>query len=275
MASLFEAFFLCTYMLCCLSKAQKSLIGSLERKDSYTSDFRSNVKGVIFSAVFSDNAVLQREPHHAALYGTCDTFNALIVLTMSNMNNLSDIQSFSTISQTNNEWNFMLPQTYKNGGNYTLKVQCRNCTISNSEDTLYNITFGDIYFCAGQSNMALGTQNTFSANYTYTNITKLGKYSNIRFYTKHPLATSDNLNYVIPASPTHIDRYKWHYSYDILHLQEFSAVCWYFAQSLIDKYSMNDTQFGLISSAIGGSMIEVRSFFIFVKRAWLQHTNHE
>lgn len=102
--------------------------------------------------------------------------------------------------------------------------------------------------------MALGIKYTFSANYTYSNITNLGKYKNIRFFTKHPLATNDNSSFVIPLSPTHSDKYQWHKSNDLEHLSDFSAVCWYFAQSLSE--TMNDTNFGLIVSAIGGSMIE-------------------
>lgn len=127
---------------------EHSLIGRLPRKDSYVSDFRSGVEGVVFSAVFSDNAVLQREPHRASLYGICDSVNGSIILSMLNMDNLSDTHSFSTRSHSNKEWKIVLPKAFKNGGNYTLSVECPNCANNTNGNILYNVTFGDIFFFA-------------------------------------------------------------------------------------------------------------------------------
>ncbi len=47
---------------------------------------------------------------------------------------------------------------------------------------MYNVTFGDVYYCAGQSNMELRMNFTFNRNITYDGI-KSGKYRNIRYKT--------------------------------------------------------------------------------------------
>ena len=39
-------------------------------------------------------------------------------------------------------------------------------------------------------------------------------------------------------------------------IRYFSAVCFYTAQMLTDKYGMSDINFGLIDTAVGGSIIE-------------------
>ena len=47
--------------------------------------------------------------------------------------------------------------------------------------SLKNITFGDVYVCAGQSNMQLMMDYTFEANKSVAAI-KEGKYQNIRLF---------------------------------------------------------------------------------------------
>eukprot|EP01084_Bolivina_argentea_P160656 279725_1 len=251
--------FLFVFLICSKSNLDPTLIGAAIRRDRYIIDFRENLQGIAYSGVFSNNAVLQREPNHAAIYGICDA-NVSIKLTLINEQELSDTTNknakdiFTTISMDNGDWKIIFPKTYENGGNYTVLVQCNECIGNPKNATLYNITFGDVYFCAGQSNMELEIDYTFSRNYTYANITELGRYSNIRFFKMFSLASNDTLTYVIPTVKAL--RHHWHQSFDIYFLKQFSATCWYTIQSLIDKYSMDNVNFGIIQAAIGGTMIE-------------------
>ena len=213
--------------------------------------------GIVFSGVFTNNIILQREPYYSSIYGTCDTSNTSIILYLqSNDNDNMDI--YSTISMINGDWKILLNKTYKNGGNYTITVICNECngTMIDNQKSLYNVTFGDIYFCSGQSNMNLEMHFTFNRNFTYKNITQFAKYSNIRFYTKRHLATKYK-PYVIPLENEIINgKYQWHQSWDISSLSRFSATCWYMAQSLIDLYNMTNINFGLIQSGVDASKIE-------------------
>eukprot|EP01084_Bolivina_argentea_P264623 448294_1 len=229
----------------------------LKLGDEIMHTFTETKSGILFSGVFTNNAVLQREPHYSSIYGTCDTSNTTIMLSIKNEDNQT-FANHSTTSQSTGDWKISLPQTYPNGGNYTLTVYCNQCISYPNYTTIYNITFGDIYLCSGQSNMNLEMHFTFNANNTYNNITQLGKYSNIRFFTKRPWAMYDNISsYVIPAETDIINgKYKWHSGSNIDRVKLFSATCWYTAQSLIDMYNMSNINFGLILSVIDGSQIE-------------------
>eukprot|EP01084_Bolivina_argentea_P185035 319107_1 len=135
--------------------------------DEIISNFYSTKSGVMFSGIFTNNSVLQREPQYANLYGTCDTPNTEIILIIKNESSLhlpyeNNIETYSTISMNNGDWKIILPNTYKNGGNFTLTVDCELCISLPKTCTIYNITFGDIYLCLGQSNMKLEIEFTFN-----------------------------------------------------------------------------------------------------------------
>eukprot|EP01084_Bolivina_argentea_P257934 434647_1 len=109
--------------------------------------------------------------------------------------------------------------------------------------------------------MKLFMHHTFNRNYTKANITKFGKYKNIRFIRSDNLCISDAAaSYATPINyggnngvP---NSFLWWQSYNVDQLDYFAAPCWYFAQVLSDKYEMSNITFGLISTAQGGSIIE-------------------
>ena len=79
----------------------------------------------------------------------------------------------------------MIPNTWKAflrptqaGGDYTITARCNGCT-NVTVVTLTHVTFGDMWYCSGQSNMWLPVFYTFSRNQTVADIAA-GKYSNIR-----------------------------------------------------------------------------------------------
>ncbi len=110
--------------------------------------------------------------------------------------------------------------------------------------------------------MELSMHHTFSRNLTYSNITKLGKYNNIRFFMKEAIFPSSPM-FVYPLndakgpSPHHRKgQYQWHTVEEVGFLESMAAPCWYFAQSLYDEYAMTDVHLGMMSAAVGGSTIE-------------------
>ena len=76
-----------------------------------------------------------------------------------------------------NTWKALLHPTTA-GGDYTITATCHGC-VSNTTATLSHVTFGDFWYCSGQSNMWLPVQYTFSRNKTVAAI-KAGKFRNIR-----------------------------------------------------------------------------------------------
>ena len=119
------------------------LIANLKRDTPY---------GVYFSGSFTNNAVLQREPHIAAIYGGSNAANTEITLSM--MDEITQkSMDFSVTTMSDGNWKMLLPQTYPNGGNFTFNVSCPQCFNATSKvhtfDIIYNVTFGDVYYCSG------------------------------------------------------------------------------------------------------------------------------
>merc|ERR1719295_1702368 len=174
--------------------------------------------------------------------------------------NTHEKTDYSIITMENGDWKLTLWQSYPNGGNFTFNVSCPLCFNATSHpytwDIIYNVTFGDVYHCSGQSNMELTMHHTFSRNLTYSNITKLNKYRNIRFFMKSAIFPSTPM-FVYPLdnkkgpSPHHYKgQYQWHQSVELDYLDSMAAPCWYFAQSLYDDYAMTELNLGMMSTAV-------------------------
>ena len=113
---------------------------------------RDTPYGVYFSGSFTNNVVLQREPHIAAIYGGSNSPITEIMLTMID-ETTHEATDYSIITMDNGDWKLLLPRTYPNGGNFTFNVSCSQCFNATSKphtfDVIYNVTFGDVYYCAG------------------------------------------------------------------------------------------------------------------------------
>ena len=149
-----------------------------------------------FSGVFDHNMVLQRAPSMAALYGSAGNVTGSAKVTVHVSSSDRDVSKTYTSSvDDEGNWKVLLDPA-EAGGHYTMSVACTSGCMNKSETTLVNVTFGDVYFCSGQSNMELRLHFTFSRNDTLDAI-GAGKYHNIRI-RQYPHSPNNDSVYVIP-----------------------------------------------------------------------------
>lgn len=184
----------------------------------------------------------------------------------------ADRRPFNPWNQPLPTWKVLLPPQETPGGNYSVVAMCQDAIGAAGDPTitLYNLTFGDVWYCSGQSNMGLPLKHTFHRSQLTKDIAFHGKYHNI-----HIMAGNSDANRVYYSSdhPTSIANYgdtggtnPWMSSLQALHaespdrgyrnrLEMFSGTCWYFAQHLTDRGAV-DYPIGLINTAIGGRRIQ-------------------
>ena len=111
---------------------------------------------ICIAAPFGSNAVLQRAPAHAAITGSVPAgYGKAMIVTVTIVQEDGDFHhKTSAAIRLDNTWKVLLPPR-PTFGNYSLNATCtsgcegENATITAS---LRNLTFGDVYVCAGQSN---------------------------------------------------------------------------------------------------------------------------
>eukprot|EP00041_Stephanoeca_diplocostata_P003986 m.39872 g.39872 ORF g.39872 m.39872 type:complete len:692 (+) comp14765_c0_seq1:111-2186(+) len=213
-----------------------------------------------FNSTQSHNMVLQRGPSCAAVYGILGNTSRLPTVNVTVKDKSSPSTEYTvtaTISDDGNGWKAVL-RPASGGGNFTITATCNGCT-NGSIAVLENVTFGDVWYCAGQSNMWLPMRHTFSRNETIDSI-RAGKYNNIRLMAGN---SQDSTTFPWRTALEAIS--DGNASVPSYALFNFSGACWYFGQKLTDllendmskgSTSNSVTPIGLISTAIGGSMIE-------------------
>lgn len=112
---------------------------------------------VLFSAVFSDDMVLQRAPQSAAVFGTA-TPGATVAVSMTGPSNFSWTSdpvavASSTDSSINGTWKVILPARTAGFG-YNVVATCDNCP-NITRAALQDVGFGDVFIASGQSNMGM------------------------------------------------------------------------------------------------------------------------
>jgi sialate O-acetylesterase len=120
----------------------------------------ANVK---LASIFSDHMVLQADKT-IVVWGTADIAELVTV----------EINGFKAISRTtiNRKWKVELP-AMKYGGPYELKVSGDNIVV------LKNVMIGEVWLCAGQSNMRMTVKGVSNAKEEMAQ----ADYKNIRFLT--------------------------------------------------------------------------------------------
>jgi sialate O-acetylesterase len=144
-------------------------------------------------------------------------------------------KKFSAKADASGNWSLLLPPM-KAGGPYTMNIDASNHL------TLNNILIGDVWLCSGQSNMV---HQMSLHSVLYANEISNANYPEIRQFLV-PSVT----NLQAPQKDFSYAQWKSANPTDVL---QFSAVAYFFAKKLYDKYHV---PIGLINASWGGTPIE-------------------
>ena len=142
---------------------------------------------------------------------------------------------YKTITNDNGKWILQLP-SMKAGGPYIMEISGKN------KITLHDILIGDVWICSGQSNME-HQMKLHPIN--YANEIANASYPEIRQF-KMPYVT----NLISPQNDLTDGSWKWA---DSNNTKDFSAVAYFFAKALYQKYHV---PIGIINASWGGIPIE-------------------
>jgi len=205
-----------------------------------------------FSSVFSRNAVLQRGPERALLFGYVGDKTEWVSVTIRGSKEpfLKPISVRSQILEDGNTWRAVLPPGPEDGGGRFEIVMNSN----SGSQVLENVTFGDVFVCSGQSNMALGVKWTFSA----PDVTEILQNSEDIFVFDFAGMASGHRESPIPRYALSRDESiskGWHRATNY-NVAEFSSTCLYFGIQLHLRSKELRVPLGLVHSSVGGTEIE-------------------
>lgn len=132
-------------------------------------------------------------------------------------------------------WKIMLPPMPP-GGPYNMIIAGKNTIV------LKDVLFGDVWFCSGQSNMV---HQLNIHDVSYADVIKKANYPEIRQFLV-PTATS------ITTTRNDLNGGNWTSAVGEA-IRPFSAVAFFFAKQLFDKYHV---PIGIINASVGGTPIE-------------------
>lgn len=141
----------------------------------------------------------------------------------------------STVASKDNKWLIVLP-AMQAGGPYTMTIQGSN------KISLNDVLIGDVYFCAGQSNMVLAMERLRE---NYPDEIKNDNFPQIRNFFVPTKADVTREHEDLPPGG-----WKPATKTGIL---EFGGVTYFFAKKLYQKYKV---PIGIINSSVGGTPIE-------------------
>ena len=266
---------------------------------------------LLFSAGFDSDMVLQRAPAKAAVYGTTLQAGATVEVTVSGGGgdpytiaaSVMPMQTYHGPAGANYTatWKAYLKPAPA-GGSLTVTAKCTaGCGSGSGPNatkrdiaSIERVTHGDVYFCSGQSNMALPLTHTFSAKSLQAEMLG-GKYDELRFFqfggmsaphTGHQYAPtytqqSGSMSWTPYGSKQSHTWFNASFSAGVQpvcekcrdqsppcgscgeHVDEgplmsMSATCIEFGRSLLDQRGSEEAAvpIGLIASAVGGTTIE-------------------
>ena len=144
-------------------------------------------------------------------------------------------KSYKTVTAATGKWLLTLPPMPA-GGPYRMEIA------GNTQLTVNDILLGDVWFCSGQSNMV--HQLTIH-DVTYAKEIREANYPQIRQFW---IPTLTNLQ--APQGDLPNGQWKSAIGEDV---RPFSAVAYFFAKKLYDKYKV---PIGIINASVGGTSIE-------------------
>ncbi len=181
--------------------------------------------GALFNPLFADHAVLQRD-RPIPVWGQAEPGDAVTVTMRS--------ASSSATADASGHWSAMLP-ALPAGGPYTLTAHAES-----GEQTANDVLIGDVYLCAGQSNMVLEVHRTLNARAEIADAHN----DTIRMLTiPNAAALSPQSLFAKPA--------PWLMTTPET-VADFSAACYYFARELQRDVRV---PLGLINLSWGGANI--------------------
>jgi len=191
--------------------------------------------------------VLQRAPQRAIVWGYGDS-NKSITVTINN-------QIYTTITRTKSEnnlgesiWSVTLDPV-SDEGPFDIHVSQPLTNGTLFTITLYDILFGDVWICSGQSNMEMAVIDIFNGT---DEIANAGNYPKIRLFTSARNASGTPseellgmwLNWSV-ASPKSVGGPSFIY---------MSAVCWLYGRMIHE--ALGGRPIGLIAASWNGTVIE-------------------
>ena len=215
--------------------------------------------GFNISAVFGSSMVLQRAPAAAAIFGvtgSSGSSGAVKVTVTPGAGGGAPYTVAATVSS--GRWKALLHPAADDGVDYTIAAACDAGSGCSGSMQLTGVRFGDVYYCAGQSNMWLQMRYTYALNASRTAIAA-GQLDNIRLMS----GDSQTQGLAGGAPPLH----PWRTLADAASLPpedpdswaQFSATCFHFAEALTERFKaagQAPPTLGLVATAIGGSTIE-------------------
>ena len=176
--------------------------------------------------LLSDGVVLQRDTN-VRLWGWADPGETVTIVFQK--------KKYTAKTNADGEWQTLLPPQ-KAGGPYDLAFRGKN------EVKIRNVLFGDVWVCAGQSNMVLPMERVKEK---YPDDIASANYPEIRNFF---IATLTSLKE--PAGDLPSGEWKSANPTDVL---GFSATAYFFARKIYQQYHI---PIGIINASVGGTPIE-------------------
>jgi sialate O-acetylesterase len=179
---------------------------------------------------FSDHMVLQQECLFP-IWGTAEPNQALVIR----------FNGKETKAVAAGDGNFSVSiNTPTAGGPYSLEVEDQNQT---NKVVLTDVMVGDVWLCAGQTNMGLSVSEALNAE---TEIAQSKKHTGLRLFSLAATAATQRADDVTTLLPWAICSPE--------SVKDFSAVAYFFGREL--GKSLDKTPIGLIDASVDGSTCE-------------------
>ncbi|NWS82725.1 SIAE acetylesterase, partial [Toxostoma redivivum] len=197
-----------------------------------------------FASYYGDHMVLQRKPSGAVVWGHGE-LGAMVTVTLSEASGLIIMEKTAQVKGPSGTWTTVLDPMDR-GGPYALMAEQGLENV-----TLWDIYFGDVWLCSGQSNMAMTVLQVANAS---QELAAAARYPYVRIFAAAPARSDVELEDLeqinLPWSiPTAENLGHGNFTY-------FSAVCWLLGRSL---YEALGSPIGLVEVAWGGTPIEAWS----------------
>ena len=126
---------------------------------------KKKTMAITFDEIYGDHMVLQQAPYQSRISGDVVGYGSILVRLVSSENE-TIFEVNATVDVENQRWDALLkpiPAT-SSFAPYSIVVASADNDAKSVSSTLEDILFGDVWFCAGQSNMALPVLHTMSRN---------------------------------------------------------------------------------------------------------------